>query len=304
MKSTTLDDDVMNAYIHSIERYPLLSRDEEVAKFRAYRQDPENIELRNELVNANLRFVIYIAKKYTHLTLNDRVQLGNLGLIRAVEKYDPENAQGAKFVSYATWWIRQSIMNGITNTSREIRLPMNTAHIESRMKKYITDYFDENGREPSTKEVAKRFDVEESFVLDIYRTQGLSSLDSPVSDDSNIGDFVEDPSYQAEDLFDAYQASEDFIKYFIPRLNEKEREVFKQRVLLYPFEHSEHSLKNIGDTFHLSKERIRQIEGKVRRKMSAFMHEYYQGNKGEVDERLYQEFIDSSEVLQNVLGHH
>lgn len=263
MKNYNNDESVLSTYLKEINKIDLLTRDEEddIAR-RAVTGDPMAKEM---LVSANLRFVVNVAKKYQNqgLNLEDLIGEGNLGLINAIEKYDPE--RGYHFISYAVWWIRQSILKAICEKSRMIRLPMNRANELVQIEKMRKELTNINGVEPDIADIANELELDAKEVEELLRlSREHVSLETPVfykKDSSVLGDFIEDEGYTApEDQVMNISLRED-INRVLKDLPPKEAQVLQYRYGLN--DKKPMSLKEIGDIYDLTKERIRQIEQKA-----------------------------------------
>jgi len=261
------EENILASYLKDINKIPLLTREEEKKYALLARQGDE--DARNKILNANLRFVVNVAKKYQNqgLPLTDLISEGNIGLMKAVERFDAD--KGYHFISYAVWWIRQAILKAICDKSRLIRLPLNRANelvqIE-RTRKYIQCSMTED-RE--IHEIAKTLNMKASLVADLVNaSRDLVSLESPVyveKDSSILGDFIEDTRYELpEDSMLAAKMKDD-IERLLATLSRKEAEILKFRYGLSG--KNSLSLKELGDRFNLTKERIRQIEKKAVRKL-------------------------------------
>jgi len=248
-------------YLKEINNIPLLSRGEEdqIARDAA----AGNKTARERLVNANLRFVVNIAKKFQGLglPLEDLISEGNTGLLNAVDRFDTE--KGCHFISYAVWWIRQAIMSALCEKGRMIRLPSNRAaelvKIE-KAKKFIKKQFSTKGE---TTGIAEFLNMDENHVSDLINiSRDMLSLDNPVSNDreSLLKDFIEDDRYNAPEKEAEQKLMEDDIRNVLDTLDKDEADIIRCHYGLgrYPM-----SLKEIGVKYNLSKERIRQIEAKA-----------------------------------------
>jgi len=268
-------------YLESINKIPLLSRDREDYLARAARMG--HVRAKDELIKANLRFVVSIAKKYqtSGISLLDLINEGNLGLIRAVERFDPD--RGYHFISYAVWWIRQAIILAISQKSSFIRLPINRTADIHRIEKVNKMLEDKLGREPTALEIAQELDVELSEVHILRNmTYEYVSLDASVGDRDEGSFFVmvEDKTAESPMKKVENESLSEAIKAAISTLSPNEQEILRMRFGLDGEEPM--SLQQIGKKFGLSKERIRQIEKKALRrlrhpsrsmKLQVFMHD-------------------------------
>ncbi len=258
--SSSSDANVLSIYLKEINRIPLLSREEEDRYARAAATGDQ--AAKDMLVKGNLRFVVNVAKRYQNqgIPLSDLISEGNIGLINAIERYDVD--KGYHFISYAVWWIRQAILKAICEKSRMIRLPLNRANelvqIE-KARKYLPAGLSEDGE---IAEIARMLDMDADHVADLVNvSRDLVSLETPVFDErdsSVLGDFVENDRYKSPDDYVIEEGLKDDINAVLDTLTEKESEVIQYRFGLNG--RRAMSLKEIGDRFHLTKERIRQIE--------------------------------------------
>jgi RNA polymerase primary sigma factor len=257
------DENVLSIYLKEINKIPLLTREEEDKYARAAARDEK--WAKDKLVQANLRFVVNVAKKYQNqgLPLSDLISEGNIGLMNAIERFDVD--KGFHFISYAVWWIRQAILKAICEKSRMIRLPLNRANELVQIEKVRKQIQGSNGETAEMKQIAKTLNMDEDHVADLINiSRELISLETPVyaeKDSSLLGDFVEDEGYQApEEQVIEHSLKED-INEVLGTLTPKEAEIVQYRFGLNG--RSPLSLKEIGDKYSLTKERIRQIEKKA-----------------------------------------
>ncbi len=251
---------VINTYINEINRIPLLTRDEEMEL--ALRAKKGDETARKKLLEANSRFVVSIAKKYQNrgLPLADLISEGNIGLITALEKFEPET--GNHFISYAVWWIRQSILKAIGDKSRMIRLPMNK-NTDFLQVQGAKARLEAAGDDVSLDDIARECSMSAEDVKELLSYAGnVTSLDSPLTEGegSTFGDFIESPMPGPEAQVIEKSLSES-IDRILDSLSERERNVIIRRYGLHDTKPL--SLKEVGDIYGLTKERIRQIEKKV-----------------------------------------
>jgi RNA polymerase primary sigma factor len=261
--------DSIQMYLKEIGQYPLIPASEE--KNLAYRIEKGDMEAKNLLARANLRLVVSIAKKYvgrsSDLTLLDLIQEGNLGLFKAVEKFDW--TKGYKFSTYATWWIRQSITRALADQSRTIRIPVHMVETISKYKQVVRRLSQDLGREPLVEEIAMEMnlDVEKIHVIEQIN-QDTVSLEQPIGDDdekSTRGEFIADDKILRPDQDASRRILSDQIKEVLDTLNPKERKILELRYGL--MDGIQHTLEEVGQEFGVTRERIRQIEAKVHEKL-------------------------------------
>lgn len=257
--------DITKNYLSEIGKYNVLTREEEYALAVRMREGDE--EALQELINHNLRLVTSIAKRYIGRGLDfmDLVQEGNIGLLRAIKDFDPE--VGNKLSTYATWWIRQFIMRALANTRSLIRMPVHSYDLVMKIKKFSSSFSAENGREPTIKEIADKFGkTEEMINSTILSFQNLASLDMMVGEDDGyndtcLGDLIPDERSNISDEVEKDELAENIDKILSTILNEREAKVIKARFGLddsYP-----KTLELVGQDMGITRERVRQIEGKA-----------------------------------------
>ncbi|MBR1437553.1 MAG: RNA polymerase sigma factor RpoD [Synergistaceae bacterium] len=258
--------DPVRMYLREIGKVSLLTAAEEVEL--AKRMENGDIDAKKRLIDANLRLVVSIAKKYIGrgMLFLDLIQEGNLGLIRAVEKFDYR--RGFKFSTYATWWIRQAITRAIADQARTIRVPVHMVETINKMVRMSRLLVQELGREPTDDEIAAKMGIEPARVEEIRRISQLPvSLETPIGEeeDSQLGDFIEDHELPSPDEAAAGHLLHEQIEEMLATLSEREREVLHFRFGLEDG-HS-YTLEEVGKKFNVTRERIRQIEAKALRKL-------------------------------------
>ena len=261
--------DSIQMYLKEIGQYPLIYAGEE--KELAKRIEKGDIEAKNLLARANLRLVVSIAKKYVgrsaNLSLLDLIQAGNLGLFKAVEKFDWN--KGFKFSTYATWWIRQSITRALADQSRTIRIPVHMVETISKYKQIHRKLSQDLGREPMAEEIATEMGVPVDKIHVIENiSQDTVSLEQPIGDDddkSTLENFISDDKILRPDQESARRILSDQIKEVLDELNPKERKILEMRYGL--IDGIQHTLERVGEEFGVTRERIRQIEAKVHDKL-------------------------------------
>ena len=259
-------EDPVRMYLKEIGTVPLLTADEELEL--AKRKTEGDIVAKEKLIEANLRLVVSIAKRYTGrgMSFLDLVQEGNLGLIKGVEKFD--YTKGYKLSTYATWWIRQSVTRALADHARTIRVPVHMVETINRMSKMQRKLTLELGYEPSTKELADALDMTEEKVLEIMQiAREPASLETPIGeeDDSNLGDFVADNNTVTPEANIESVMLREHIDVLLKDLKDREREVIILRFGLR--DGHPRTLEEVGKIFNVTRERIRQIEAKALRKL-------------------------------------
>ncbi len=261
--------DSIQMYLREIGQYPLLTAHEE--RVLAKRIVDGDTEARNLLARANLRLVVSIAKKYVgrspDLTLLDLIQEGNLGLFKAVDKFD--FTKGFKFSTYATWWIRQAITRALADQSRTIRIPVHMVETMAKYKQVARRLAQDLGRDPMAEEIATEMDVEVEKIYQIEKiSQDTISLELPIGDDddrSRLSDFIADDKIMSPDQEVAHRILADQMQEILESLSEKERKILEMRHGL--LDGTYHTLEEVGKEFGVTRERIRQIEAKALEKI-------------------------------------
>lgn len=260
---TARGEEAIAQYLSDISHYPTLSAEEEVELARSIQKGDRAAY--DRLVCGNLRFVVSVAKQYQHqgLTLGDLINEGNLGLMKAAERFD--DTFGFKFISYAVWWIRQSIMAAICDKGNLVRLPQSATSLNSRITKAVQDFAHQHQRQPSAEELAEILELEEEKVAAALRTQQrLVSADAPMGEDgdSTMLDVMTDSNAQATDSTLDRESCEADVKRVLSGLDERGRTVI---IRLFGIGCREQTTEEVAMTMGLSKERVRQIrEGAIR----------------------------------------
>jgi len=254
-------DDVVRMYLKDMGRIPLLSQSDEIEI--AKRIEAGDKKARETLVEANLRLVVSVAKKYLGrgMQFPDLIQEGNLGLIKAVERFD--YTKGYKFSTYATWWIRQAITRAIADQARTIRIPVHMVETIHRLSRVKREFVQKNGREPSIDEIAKEMECSAEKVREIIKiSQDPISLETPIGeeDDSHIGDFLSDTAIQPADAV-ARAFLRERILAALDTLTPREEQVLRLRFGID--DGRQRTLEEVGLMFNVTRERIRQIEHKA-----------------------------------------
>lgn len=264
-KGITVDDPV-RMYLKEIGKVPLLTADEEIEL--AKRMEEGDKEAKNKLCEANLRLVVSIAKRYVGrgMLFLDLIQEGNLGLIKAVDKFDYK--KGYKFSTYATWWIRQAITRSIADQARTIRIPVHMVETINKLIRVSRQLLQELDREPTPEEIAEKMDISVEKVREILKiAQEPVSLETPIGEeeDSHLGDFIPDDDVPAPSDAAAFSMLKEQLVEVLDTLTERERKVLKLRFGLE--DGRARTLEEVGKQFDVTRERIRQIEAKALRKL-------------------------------------
>lgn len=259
-------DDPVKVYLKEIGRVPLLTADEEVEL--AIRMEAGDELARQRLAEANLRLVVSIAKRYVGRGMHflDLIQEGNMGLIKAVEKFD--HTKGFKFSTYATWWIRQAITRAIADQARTIRIPVHMVETINKVKKTSSQLLHKNGHEPTAEEIGAELDMPVERVREIMRiSQEPVSLETPIGEeeDSHLGDFIPDDDSPAPAEAASHILLREELAEVLSTLTEREEKVLRLRFGLE--DGRNRTLEEVGKEFDVTRERIRQIEAKALRKL-------------------------------------
>ena len=264
-----ISDDSVRLHLREIGKIPLLSADEELAL--AQRVVAGDKRAKDKMAEANMRLVVSIAKRYSGRGLDflDLIQEGHTGLLRAVEKFDPE--KGFKFSTYATWWIRQAITRAIADQARTIRIPVHMVETFNKLLRTQRRMTQELNREPTIEELAKELEMEPEKVEYVIKIkQDISSLDAGVGrdgedEDSVLGDFIEDEDSATPEESASNQLLKEQVQSVLSALSEREQKIIKMR---FGLENGKsHTLEEVGQEFAVTRERIRQIEAKALAKL-------------------------------------
>ena len=258
--------DPVRMYLKEIGNIPLLTPEEEVELAKEMKEGSK--QAAKKMAEANLRLVVSIAKRYVGRGMQflDLIQEGNVGLIKAIEKYD--YTKGYKFSTYATWWIRQAITRSIADQARTIRIPVHMVETMNKLTKVQRSLTQELGREPSVEEIAENVHMDVNRVREILKlAQETVSLETPVGseEESHLADFIEDDHTPLPSDEAAFGQLKDDIRSVLDKLNEREQKVLRMRFGLD--DGKEHTLEEVGQELHVTRERIRQIEAKALRKL-------------------------------------
>ncbi|MFZ1236986.1 MAG: RNA polymerase sigma factor RpoD/SigA [Prevotella sp.] len=262
---TNRESAALDKYLQEIGHEDLISIEEEIELAQRIKKgDRKALE---KLTKANLRFVVSVAKQYQNqgLSLPDLINEGNLGLIKAAEKFD--ETRGFKFISYAVWWIRQSILQAIAEQSRIVRLPLNQVGSANKINRILNKFEQENERRPNADEIAERIDLPEDKIIDAMKVNGKHiSVDAPFmeGDESSLLDILPNTDSPATDNELVMESLRDEVGRALSSLNERERNIIES---FYGINQPEMTMEEIGDKYKLTRERVRQIKEKALRKL-------------------------------------
>jgi len=264
-----IPDDSIKLYLREIGKIPLLTQEEEMKLAKQVVRG--NKRAKTKMAEANMRLVVSIAKRYSGrgLDFQDLIQEGNMGLLRAVEKFDPE--KGFKFSTYATWWIRQAITRAIADQARTIRIPVHMVETINKLLRTQRRMTQELNREPTVEELAKEMDLEVDKVKHVMKIkQDITSLDASIGkegedDDSALGNFISDDDLVSPEDAAANQLLKEQINGILSSLSDRERKILKMRFGIDGGK--SHTLEEVGQEFAVTRERIRQIEAKALNKL-------------------------------------
>lgn len=264
-QTITVRNDTLDKYLQEISREPLVNVDEEVELAQRIRQgDRAALE---RLVKANLRFVVSVAKQYQNqgLSLPDIINEGNLGLIKAAEKFD--ETRGFKFISYAVWWIRQSILQALAEQSRIVRLPLNQVGSLNKINKAFSKFEQENERRPSPEELSEELDIQPEKIADTLRVSGRHvSMDAPFAEgeENSLLDVIVNTDSPNADRSLISESLSTEVERVLSTLSERERDIIRY---FFGIGVQELTLEEIGERFGLTRERVRQIKEKAIRRL-------------------------------------
>lgn len=267
---TSRNSEALDRYLTEIAREPMLSPDEEAQLAQTiHRGGPDAVRARDRLVNGNLRFVVSVAKQYQHqgISLTDLINEGNMGLVKAAEKFD--ETRGFKFISYAVWWIRQSIMEALAVKSRVVRMPLNQVGIFGRVARATEQFLQTHGRQPSIHELAAETGLEETQIKTAMNASThTTSIDAPLGNDDD-GSMADTLSSDDNDLRSDSQLDRESMNQFVKDLlhevlNPREQKIIRES---FGIGELEKSLEEIADDMGMTRERIRQVREKALRKI-------------------------------------
>lgn len=268
MNDNTKDFDSVNIYLKEIGDIPRLSKEEETELFHKINEGDE--ESRRIVVKANLKLVVKIARKYSKLGVpfNDLINEGNLGLIRASHKFDL--TKGCRFSTYASWWIKQFIMRALANQGKTIRLPVYMVERIARVERFVNDFKAKHNREPNTQEIAEKMQIDKDKVSEIFQiAKKTQSINQQLDENFELGDIIEDKSALHSERVVATAMLQEEIIDMLSFLKPREMEIISKRYGLDG--ERPKTLKEIGQMYNISRERVRQIEDVCLRKLKKLM---------------------------------
>ena len=257
----------LDAYIGAVHQIPVLSAEDEQALAHRYRDDGDLVAAQ-ELVHSHLRFVVHVARGYLGygLPLGDLIQEGNIGLMKAVDKF--EYRRGYKFSTYATWWIRQAITRSIADQARTIRIPVHMIETINKLNRISRQMLQEMGREPTPEELGERMEMPEDKIRKVLKiAKEPISMETPIGDDedSHLGDFIEDSTMESPIDSATVENLKEATREVLSGLTAREAKVLRMRFGIDM--NTDHTLEEVGKQFDVTRERIRQIEAKALRKL-------------------------------------
>jgi len=265
IQNTRTDNNIFATYLREINKIPLLSVEDEVKYAKAAAAGDE--KAKKILIESNLRFVVNVAKKYQNknIPIMDLISEGNIGLMNAADRFDPD--KGYKFISYAVWWIRQSILQAIAEQSRIVRLPLNQVGSVNKINRILNKFEQENERRPSIDEIAEKTDLPEDKIEDAMKVPGKHiSVDAPIVDgeENSLLDLLASTDTPTTDNELVLESLREEIAEALQTLNERERNVIEA---FFGINQQEMTLEEIGDKYGLTRERVRQIKEKAIRRL-------------------------------------
>ena len=268
---TIRDSEALERYLAEIAKEELLKPEEEVALTQRIRQgDDEALE---KLVKANLRFVVSVAKQYQNqgLSLSDLINEGNIGLIKAAKRFD--ETKGFKFISYAVWWIRQTILQALAEHARMVRLPVNKVGMVSKINQVFSELSQKFEREPTAEEIARELNLTEKEIKELMLSDSVESLDAPISPDDKDYKLIDKVSGFNPEKNSAEEKSHinEIISRMLHKLNKRDAEILK---MYYGIGYDrEYTLEEIGEHFQLTRERVRQLKDKALNLLKKYSNE-------------------------------
>ena len=265
---TNRSSEALDKYLVEIGRAPLISIDEEIELAQKIKKGgPEGERAKDKLVTANLRFVVSVAKQYQHqgLTLTDLIDEGNIGLIKAAQKFD--ETRGFKFISYAVWWIRQSILQAISEQSRIVRMPLNQVGFQSKLSKAKINFEQEHERRPSVQELAEVMNTPEDKIAEALGSNGKKvSVDAPFQNDESSAmiDIMTDENAPSTDQLMEMESLSSDLDAALSCISEREQTVLK---MLFGIGHPEMTAEEVANSLNLTRERVRQIKERALRRL-------------------------------------